>query len=183
MTKRAGAAEIGARIRAARKVRKLTVAALAEFVGVSTTHLSRWEAGDCRPDALNIKFLAAGLGVEAKWLESSGGAGGWVLPKLTPARAPGDFVTEAEIAEAISAPLRAAEAAAARAKAEETAAAERAWAERKAKELRDGRMVRRWYRVALCHGCGKMAWLYEARCEVCFPLDSPVQWFDDWFEE
>lgn len=59
---------LGARIRAARKARKLSQPKLAEALGVSSQAVGQWESGATRPTSHRLEQLAAVLDKSLVWL-------------------------------------------------------------------------------------------------------------------
>jgi transcriptional regulator with XRE-family HTH domain len=55
--------DIGARIRAARKAKGLTLAALGKAVGVNKVSAWAWEAGKAKPRLDKVQLIATALGV------------------------------------------------------------------------------------------------------------------------
>jgi transcriptional regulator with XRE-family HTH domain len=97
---------LGRRVRAVRAARKLSLAVVAAFVGVSKMAVSKWERGEAAPENANLARLAEALGVEIRWLGDKRPIDGAEVRRLLPARAPGDFLTEAEHAAAREAAAR-----------------------------------------------------------------------------
>lgn len=64
---------LGARIRAARKARGLSVAELAEAVGLFRNHVYLLEQGRYAPSARSTPKLAEALGVTVEWLLTGNG--------------------------------------------------------------------------------------------------------------
>ena len=59
---------LAARIKLARKTRRLTQAQLGEMIGYRDTSVSTWESGGCMPNADAIHELCRALRVSADWL-------------------------------------------------------------------------------------------------------------------
>lgn len=125
----------GRRLRAARKVRGLTLAAVAEFVGVSDEALRAWEQGHRRPATERLEELSRALGLTPEWLLAGDRGEEDVLGSLTPAIAPAKFLSRATADECAARRRGLAEAAdvaraAAQARREAGDAARREWAMR-----------------------------------------------------
>jgi transcriptional regulator with XRE-family HTH domain len=83
----------GLRIRAVMTQRGLSQTAIAKFIGVSQTAVSRWCLGLDVPTEVNLTRLAAGLGVAPDFLSAYRPE---FVAALTRAVRPGEFLTEAE---------------------------------------------------------------------------------------
>jgi len=68
---------IGARIKAKRKERGLSQAALGKILGVSNTAIVYWERDETAPKGKNLFGLANALGVSPVWLLRGGEDGGF----------------------------------------------------------------------------------------------------------
>lgn len=89
-----GMADIGGKIKLARKALGLTQEELAEEVGVETPSVSRWESGTSKPRAKNIPSLAKALKRPASWFLGEESAGLEAMQKRIVAleqRAPGEL--------------------------------------------------------------------------------------------
>lgn len=60
--------DLGKRIKAARKIKGWSQAALAEMVGVSTQAVSQWETGKTEPELARVTMVANLLDVDWDWL-------------------------------------------------------------------------------------------------------------------
>ncbi len=172
---------LAGRIAIIRRKRGLSLRALAAHLGFSSPQtVLNWEAGRRRPQDIELHWLAAALGVPADLLTKGSRDLEATVAALTPAKAPGLFMTAAEVAAAKhqAAEARAAAAAAAaerfregRRKAGETNRARRA-AERAAREAdmkeRDadfwGWVLRR-HRRRL--GCDRLTTIDHGWCSRC----------------
>lgn len=70
MLKSEGLAEVGARIKYARKTQRLSKRALAEAIECEVQLIYRWESGEVIPSAKYVCLLCESLDVSADWLLS-----------------------------------------------------------------------------------------------------------------
>lgn len=71
-TRRLEGETLGERIRSARQNVSLSVATVAEEIGVAANTVYRWETDTMRPEMATLEDLAAILGVSAGWLLDGG---------------------------------------------------------------------------------------------------------------
>ncbi len=65
-------ASIGEKIRDLRKLKRLTLARVAEATGLSIGHLSQVERGISAPSVRHLQLIAAALGVKISWFFDGG---------------------------------------------------------------------------------------------------------------